>query len=261
MLDKLNSYSADIVINTGDNTTDSLECEFEDAGNFLRALKCPNVFSIVGNHDKRNMRSQDFFRTYVDNIDLIRPWNPQNCNKNKIFLDQYTTGLTESFTDCNFVKSVTIKGKTILIVGLDTAEMSRDNGVVDSEMLNAVSREIEASKHDDILLLYHHSIIDTDSDPLFNSERIIQLVQRHSIRHTFCGHTHRLSIVESNDIINKHCFIQYKNGSLSSRNNQNDSNMFLYYENFGVEDMKLHLIRMFEEQSNIRFEEEIIITA
>ena len=36
LLEKLNSYAIDIVINTGDNTTDSLENEFEAAGEFFK---------------------------------------------------------------------------------------------------------------------------------------------------------------------------------------------------------------------------------
>ena len=62
LLKKLNTYAADIVINTGDNTTDGLEDEFKDSGAFLKSIDCSNIISIIGNHDKRNMRSPDFFR-------------------------------------------------------------------------------------------------------------------------------------------------------------------------------------------------------
>lgn len=40
LLAKLNSYATDIVINTGDNTTDGLESEYQAAGDFLNAIKC-----------------------------------------------------------------------------------------------------------------------------------------------------------------------------------------------------------------------------
>ena len=52
LLDKLNSYATDIVVNTGDNTTDALESEFEAAGKFLKSIDCKHVVSIPGNHDK-----------------------------------------------------------------------------------------------------------------------------------------------------------------------------------------------------------------
>ena len=66
LLEKINSYDADIVINTGDNTTDGLETEYINAGRFLKAIKCRNVISTIGNHDKRNMRSMNFLgNTFV----------------------------------------------------------------------------------------------------------------------------------------------------------------------------------------------------
>lgn len=258
LLEKLNSYSSDIIINTGDSTTDSLESEFKDAGDFLNSLQCPHVISVVGNHDKRNMRSQDFFRQYIGAVDVVRPKSVLNCKKNRVFLDEFTNGIEERFTDYNFLHNITVKGKKVLIVGLDTTEMFKDSGVVDEEILSTVSQKIEALNFDEIILLYHHSIIETDSDPLFRSERIISFIQKHNIQHSFCGHTHRLAIVKYSDVINKHSFTQYKNGSLSSCNIPGDSNMFLYYENFGSDEMKIHLIRIFEEGCDLRFEDEII---
>jgi predicted MPP superfamily phosphohydrolase len=61
-LEKLNSYAADILIITGGNTTDGLENEFEAAGDFLNSIKCQHIVSILGHHDKRNMRSADYLR-------------------------------------------------------------------------------------------------------------------------------------------------------------------------------------------------------
>jgi 3',5'-cyclic AMP phosphodiesterase CpdA len=71
LLNKLNSYHVDLVINTGDNTTDGLEDEYLKAGSFLKAIKCKNVISTIGNHDKRNMRSHELFRNYICNSEII----------------------------------------------------------------------------------------------------------------------------------------------------------------------------------------------
>jgi 3',5'-cyclic AMP phosphodiesterase CpdA len=71
LLAKINSYDSDIVINTGDNTTDGLETEFVKAGRFLKAIKCKNIISTIGNHDKRNMRSHELFRKYIYNYEII----------------------------------------------------------------------------------------------------------------------------------------------------------------------------------------------
>ena len=258
LLEKLNSYAADIVINTGDNTTDALKSEFEAAGVFLKSINCDNVISIPGNHDKRNMRSQDFFREYIDDIDVVYPLNREKCSKNKLFIDQYTTGVKERFTDINFIKNISVNGESLLIVCLDTNEVYQDNGFVDPEILHSVSYQIEQLTFDKIILLNHHSILETDSDPLFNSGSVIDFVRKHNIEHVFCGHTHKFELVKSTDLYRQHSFIQYKNGSLCSYNSPNDSNMFLFYENFGEKTMKIHLIRIFIEGDGLIFKEEVI---
>ena len=258
LLKKLNSYAADVVINTGDCTTDALEVEFKAAGTFLNSITCQHVISIPGNHDKRNMKSQDFFRKYIDNIDVIYPLESQKCTKNKLFLDQYTTGIKDNFTDINFIKNIVINGESLLIVCLDTNEVYQDNGFIDQEILRSVSHKIDQSIYDKIILLNHHSILDTDEDPLFNSRHVIDFVAQHNISHVFCGHTHKLSLMKSTDLYNNHSFVQYKNGSLSCCNATNDTNMFMFYENLGESDMKIHLIRIFLEGGELTFKDEII---
>ncbi len=261
LLDKLNSYPADIVINTGDNTTDALEIEFEAAGSFLRAIDCPHVVSIPGNHDKRNMRSADYFRHYIEDVEVIRPLNRDNCRKKDIFLDENVSGIKDTFTDINFLKNISIDGESFLLVCLDSNSLYEDNGFVDPEMLRTLSHLIARANFDRIILLNHHSILDTDSDPLFNSRLVVEFIRENNIEHAFCGHTHQLSIMRSTDLYHKHTFTQYKNGSLSSCNTLNDTNMFLYYNNFGSEAMKIHVVRAILENGLLAFREEIINTA
>jgi len=258
LLKKINSYAADMVINTGDNTTDALEDEFQAAGAFLNSIECQHVVSIAGNHDKRNMKSQDFFREYIDSSEVIYPLEPKKCVKNKLYLDQYTTGIKESFTDINYIKNIDVNGESLLVVCLDTNEFYQDNGFVDREILRSMSHKIEQSTYDKIILLNHHSILDTDEDPLFNSRHVIDFVRKHKIKDVFCGHTHKLELTRSTDLYNHHSFIQYKNGSLSSCNSLNDSNMFMFYENLGEKDMKIHLIRIFIDGDELTFEDEVI---
>ena len=258
LLDKLNSYATDIVVNTGDNTTDALESEFEAAGKFLKSIDCKHVVSIPGNHDKRNMRSAEYFRQYIDDVEVIRPLDQEKCSKKNIFLDANANGLTEHFTDINFLKSIIIDGVSMLVVCLDSCELYEDNGIVDKEMLRSVSRAIGMANFDRIILLNHHSILDTDSDPLFNSRLVIEFVRENNIEHVFCGHTHQLSVMKSTDLYHQHSFTQYKNGSLSSVNTPSDTNMFLYYENFGSQEMVIHVIRAIVEGESLKFEEELI---
>jgi len=85
---------------------------------------------------------------------------------------------------------------------------------------------------------------------------LIDFVQKHKIEYVFCGHTHELELMRTNDLYNGHTFNQFMCGTLSARNHPNDDNMFLYYENLGTEDMHLHLIRIFPENDRLHFKEE-----
>ena len=204
------------------------------------------------------MRSAEYFRQYIDDIEVIRPLDREKCGKKNIFLDANANGLTEHFTDINFLKNITIDGVSILVVCLDSCELYEDNDIDDKEMLRTVSQAIDKASYDRIILLNHHSILDTDSDPLFNSKIVIDFVIENNIKHVFCGHTHQLSVMSSTDLYHKHSFTQYKNGSLSSINTPHDTNMFLYYENFGSEEMVIHVVRVIVEGQSLKFEEELI---
>ena len=56
-----------------DNTTDGLESEFQEVGSFLKSIESENVISVIGNHDKRNMRGSEFFKKYLYDPEIIYP--------------------------------------------------------------------------------------------------------------------------------------------------------------------------------------------
>ncbi|MEH6451481.1 MAG: metallophosphoesterase [Psychromonas sp.] len=258
LLEKLNTYNADIVINTGDSTTDSLESEFESASKFLNSIDCANRFSIMGNHDKRNLRSQDFFREYISDSETIYPLQPEKCTKKNVFLDRKITKVKNNFTDFNYIKTFTLHGESILVVGIDSNELYSDNGCVDDEILRTLSLKIEQLSYDKLLFLCHHTFLETDNDPLFNSYNLHNFINKHKIEHVFCGHTHKLSVKESIDHYNQHSFTQYVSGTLTCSNHEEDTNMFLFYENWAEKGMKLHIVRVFIEGDQLLFKEELI---
>ncbi len=259
LLEKINSFDADIVINTGDNTTDGLENEYAEAGCFLKAIKCKNVISTIGNHDKRNMRSHELFRKYIDNPEIIYLPEMAKTSKEHLFLNREITKIRENFTDINFIKSISINGNSVLIINIDSNELYSDDGFVEKEVLQAASEKINQTEYDlPPLLLLHHSILGTDEAPLRNSSLMIDFIQKHKIENVFCGHTHELELRRSTDIYNGHTFTQFMCGTLSSCNHVNDDNMFLYYENLGSNDMHLYLIRIFPEVGEFIFEEEMV---
>ncbi len=258
LLKKINSFDSDIVINTGDNTTDGLEDEYVKAGRFLKAIHCKNVISIIGNHDKRNMRSHELFRKYIYNPEIIHIPEMEKTNKQHLFLNREITRVSDNFTDINFIKPIRINKKIVLIISIDSNELYRDEGYVEIEVLNAVSKKIKLIEYDLPLLLIHHSLLGTDECPLKNSSSIIDFVHQHKIENVFCGHTHELEIMRTTDLYNGNSFTQFMCGSLSSINHANDDNMFLHYENLGNDNMHLRLVRIFLEKGKVTFKEEMI---
>ncbi|MDD9301513.1 MAG: metallophosphoesterase [Desulfobacter sp.] len=166
LLKKLNSFKADIVINTGDNTTDGLEDEYAKAGLFLKKIKCKNVIFIIGNHDKRNMRSHELFRKYIYKPEIIYIPEMVPSKKKHLFLDRDITKVRDNFTDINYVKLISLKNKSILVISIDTNELYSDQGYVEEEVLKAVSKEIHQSEYDLPILLTHYSVLGTDDCPL-----------------------------------------------------------------------------------------------
>lgn len=256
LLEKINSFDADIVINSGDNTTDGLESEFAQAGNFLKEIRCGNIISTLGNHDKRNMRAHELFREYIDNSEIITISKKIKTSKKHLFLNLEITKVNHHFTDINFVKSIEIKGKKVLFISIDSNELYNDDGYVEEKVLKAVSKVIKQADYDIPLLLTHYSVLGTDECPLKNSATLIDFVQKHKIKYVFCGHTHELELMRTNDLYYGHKFDQYMCGTLSSLNHPKDDNMFLYYENLGTKDMHLYVIRIFLEGEKLIFKEE-----
>ncbi len=258
LLEKINSYDADIVINTGDSTTDGMEDEYAEARRFLKAIECKNVISIMGNHDKRNMRSHELFQKYIFNPQIIYPSDLAKTTKKNLFLNREITKVRENFTDLNFIKAIPVNGKTVLIIGIDSNELYTDVGTVEEQILHAISDKINQMEYDLPLLLIHHSLLGTDEEPLKNSLRVIDFLWKHKIENVFCGHTHELELRRSVDLYDGHTFTQFMCGTLSSSNHPNDANMFLYFENWGTDDPLLHLVRIFTRGGKVHFESEYI---
>ena len=259
LLDKINSYPADLVINTGDNTSDGLESEYQDAGQFLKGITCENVISIIGNHDKRNMRSHEYFKKYIYHNEIISPARPELTTKKTLFLNRNITKIKDNFTDLNYTKLLNINGMTVLVICIDSNILSEDEGFVEEELLRMISRKIIRMKYDKSIMLIHHSILATDEGPLQNSLLLTDFVRENKIEDVFCGHTHQLDLRKTTDLYFDSSFTQYMVGSLSSCNHANDDNMFLYFENWGTSEMQVRLIRIIFDDDSVSFTEELLL--
>ena len=258
LLDKINSYPADLVINTGDSTSDGLESEYQDAARFLKGITCKNLISVVGNHDKRNMRSHEYFAKYIDNGEIILPLKQELTTKKDLYLRRDITKVNNYFTDLNFIKLITINGMTVLVICIDSNILYKDEGFVEEEILKNISLKIEQIKYDRSLMLIHHSILTGDVTPLLNPLVLTGFVRKHNVEAVFCGHTHLLDLRKSTDLYFDSSFTQYLVGSLSSSNRVGDDNNFLFLENWGTSKMQIHLIRILLEDGGMSFVEELI---
>ncbi len=258
LLDKINSYPADLVINTGDNTSDGLEIEYQEAGQFLRGITCENVISIIGNHDKRNMQAHEYFKQYIDQDEIIHPSKPKLTTKKNLYLQRDITKTENHFTDLNYLKLITIDNMTVLVICIDSNILYQDEGFVEEEILKTISAKIKRMKYDKSILLIHHSILVGDITPLLNPLLLAAFVREHHIEDIFCGHTHVLTLKKSTDLYHHNSFTQYMVGSLSSSNRMGDDNMFLYLENWGTSELQIHLIRIHRDGDVLSFTEELI---
>ena len=257
LLEKINSYNPDIVINTGDMTSDSLEVEYIEAKEFLKQITCKHLISVIGNHDKYSKRSQELFKEYITNPDVIYPHDKNKIKKQKLFIDRKTACLKDYFTDINFLKTIEIGKKVVLIICIDSNVLHSDFGFVEESILEALSLKIGSIKYDTALLVIHHSILGTDECPLINSKRVIGFVNKHKIEYVLCGHTHEMDLRRSYDLYYHHHFTQFMCGSTSSINvSREGSNTFIYYNNIGEDNFHIYLIRIFVKYNHLEFIEE-----
>ncbi len=258
VLERLNAFNADIVLNTGDMTSDSLQVEFQQMQAFLSKLRCPNVVSILGNHDKYSKRSHEMFREYIYDGQFIQPKDKTKIKKDKVFFSPVNMRLADYFTEVNFLRKFEVNGETVLFVCVDTTLFQNDEGFVEEQILASLKDEVAYTKHDRLLMLTHHPILDSDEDPLINTKRMTDFALDIGIEATFCGHTHELEIVELSNIIEGKSFRQFMIGSLSSVNIHRESNMFCTYENFGTPDEVITVIRMLPTENGVEFVETIV---
>lgn len=258
LLERLNTFSADLVLNTGDLTSDSLQGEFQEGKSFLLKLNCPNIVSIMGNHDKYSKRSHEMFREYIYNGRFIEPKDASKIKKSNAFLDPAKMKLGTYFTDMNYLRQFEIDGENVLVICIDTNLFQSDFGYMDEQILQTLADEIASLTYDRALLLSHHSVLATDNDPLINSMRVTDFILAQGIEAVFCGHSHELGMVELSDLISGGKFRQFMCGSLSSANISREKNMFCTYENFGTPEEIITVIRVLPTENGLEFSETVV---
>lgn len=255
VIERLNAFPADIVINTGDLTSDSLPVEFQECQTFLSQLKCKNVVSIMGNHDKYSKRSHEMFREYIYDGQFITPKDPIKIKKPNVFFEPARMKLKDYLTEVNFLQVIKAGEQTVLLICIDTNVFQSDAGHVEEQILQSIADEISGLNYDRILMLSHHPVLATDEDPMYNSKRVTEFILKHKIEAVFCGHTHELDILDVSDVVGGSRFRQFMCGSMSSVNISRESNMFCTYENFGTPEEVITVTRMYPTKTGLEFVE------
>ena len=258
LLERINNSGADLIFNTGDMTTDSLENEFQQAGEFLGKIECKNKISILGNHDKFSRRSHDFFRKYIYDGQFIEPKDKSKVKKRRVYMNKDILTLEGYFYEANFVRVFDINAEKVMVVALDTCVMHQHTGFVEVEILQALSDIINTVQHDRILMVTHHSVLSADNEPLYCSNHVTDFLINHKVEANFCGHSHVADIVEVKNVIHNHKYRQFMCGSMSSRTVLHDANMYFTYENFGTENEKFIMTHMYPEEGGIKFIDTVI---
>ncbi len=260
LLNRLNQCNVDIILNTGDLTSDSLPEEFQKMQHFLSELHCPNIVSIMGNHDKYSKRSHELFREYIYDGDFIEPKEPLQVKKPKVYMDSSTINLDIHFSEINYVRCFDVNGEKVLLICVDSTIFQNDYGYMEEQIIAAFSDVLTKGQFDRKLLLSHHSVLATDNDPLINSKRLTDFILEHDIEAVFCGHTHELDIVELSDVIRGTKFRQFMCGSLSSQNIARERNMFCTYENLGTPQEIITITRIYPSEHGMEFIDTVIKT-
>jgi 3',5'-cyclic AMP phosphodiesterase CpdA len=259
LAEAINSFAPDLVIDTGDCTTDGLESEYTQARDFFQRIACANVIHVIGNHDKRNNSCQDLYKKYIDGPDVISPCGAIPLTKPNLYLDRTITRVKDNFTDFNFIKSLSVSGKTIAIIGIDPNVLLKDNGFVEPAILAAVSDELESLSCDFSILLTHYPLLGTDTDPFENSRAVLDLVNRHHIDYVLCGHDHYVCTSRYQDLCKGHGFYHLMCGATGTANIPRDDNVFMVYENMGTEDFKIQTVHLFPDGDKLDVKTKIVI--
>lgn len=258
LLEKINSYPADVVIDTGDTTTDGRESEYIQARKFFDKIDCKRFVAVIGNHDKRNTVGHELFKEYIHNSQVIYPSSGHKTKKENLFLDRKITKIEDNFTDVNFLDLVTIDNKKILFICIDNNLVRSDHGFVEESILYAIEERMREVTYDLPLLLTHYPLIGTDTDIFINSRRLIDFVNSNKIKHVFCGHDHFLRLETTCDLYINHRFDHFMCGTTASANRPKDDNVFLFYENVGEDNFHAYVIRLLHKNGHLEFKEEKI---
>jgi 3',5'-cyclic AMP phosphodiesterase CpdA len=154
---EINELKPDLVVVTGDLTTDGYRKEYTFVLKYLEQIKCKNKIIVPGNHDSRNVGYLHFEEFFGE--------------RNKVL---YLNGLT--------------------IVGADSSEPDLDNGQIGRENYNWIEERFAEGNGIKIFALHHHLIpvpgTGRERNIVNDAGDVLERLIDSKVNIVLCGHKH-----------------------------------------------------------------------
>jgi len=154
---EINELEPDVVICTGDLTTNGFRQEYADARLYLDRFSCSSIVVIPGNHDSRNVGYVHF---------------------------------EEQFGDRS--SSVTVNG--VSIVAVDSSEPDLDHGQVGRAQYPWIEEKFSGPADFRIFVLHHHLLpvpgTGRERNVVYDAGDVLEVLQRAHVNLVLSGHKH-----------------------------------------------------------------------
>jgi 3',5'-cyclic-AMP phosphodiesterase len=154
---EINDLNPDVVVCSGDLTTFGYKQEYRQAREYLRRLECPDVITIPGNHDSRNVGHVHF-------EELIGS------------------------------RSTVLRKGGIAFVAVDSSEPDLDHGVVGRSRYDWIEEQFAGPADFRVFILHHHLLpipgTGRERNVVHDAGDALEVLQRARVDLVLSGHKH-----------------------------------------------------------------------
>jgi Icc protein len=154
---EINEMQPDVVVCSGDLTTFGYRQEYAQARSYLDRLDCPDVITIPGNHDSRNVG-------YVHFEEMIGP------------------------------RSTVLRKGGIAFVAIDSSEPDLDHGVVGRSRYAWIEEQFQPDADFRVFVLHHHLLpipgTGRERNVVHDAGDTLEVLQRSHVNLVLSGHKH-----------------------------------------------------------------------
>jgi Icc protein len=156
-IEEINEIEPDVVVCSGDLTTFGYKQEYAQARGYLRRLTCPNVITVPGNHDSRNVG-------YVHFEEMIGP------------------------------RSSTMHVGGMRFVAVDSSEPDLDHGTIGRGRYRWIAEQFEGDARFRVFVLHHHLLpipgTGRERNVVHDAGDTLEVLLRSDVDLVLSGHKH-----------------------------------------------------------------------